>query len=519
MPEKISIVKESGETISSNIVSVFTIPDTEKKYIITTENAVDPHGLTVLHVSEIVDGELKKVATDEEWSSIKTIMRAIISGNVGSYKYLPAIEVSKAEGQYSRDISVSASASKQMIDNYAAADFSSATEEAPKDAVPAAPSIFPDAGATGSSDDEVMPGISETDGNITANEQNNPPVEERLEQTASIPPVESVDINPPQTGPATPPPPVIPETVPAPGTQPVVEAQPAVAPPVAPPPVVPEATAVPATPAIPTTPVAQPVAPVEPQLAPTAVTPPVAPPPVVPAVPAVPETIPETPALSDEVQVPSIVEAAPVAQPAVAPMEATPLVEAQPVQPTPVVVTVPPTETVAPLETAAPIENASAVSVAPEITPSPVQEAATASTIAQPVPMAAPEVVSSPVVAQPAQPVPSAQIVQGVPENSTVAPVQFDPNVAPSFKPDASLDEVVKGAQDMFMEGVKNLVQTIQEKVYRELYVKEAELKKRESLVSQKEQMLNTQFATMMSSITANFNGVAADQTTTTNPQ
>ena len=122
MPEKISIVKESGETVSSNIVSVFTIPDTEKKYIITTENSVDPHGLTVLHVSEIVDGSLKKIATDDEWSSIKTIMRAIISGNVGSYKYLPTIEVIKAEGQYSRDISVSAPASKQMIDNYNAAD-------------------------------------------------------------------------------------------------------------------------------------------------------------------------------------------------------------------------------------------------------------------------------------------------------------------------------------------------------------------------------------------------------------
>ena len=76
MPEKISILKESGETLSSNVVSVFMIPDTEKRYIITTENAVDPHGLTVLHVSEIVNGTLQRVATDEEWSTIKTIMRA-----------------------------------------------------------------------------------------------------------------------------------------------------------------------------------------------------------------------------------------------------------------------------------------------------------------------------------------------------------------------------------------------------------------------------------------------------------
>ena len=89
MPDKISILKESGETINSNVVSVFMIPDTEKKYIITTENAVDPHGLTVLHVSEIVDGVLQKIATDEEWSTIKTIMRAMISGSVSSYQYFP----------------------------------------------------------------------------------------------------------------------------------------------------------------------------------------------------------------------------------------------------------------------------------------------------------------------------------------------------------------------------------------------------------------------------------------------
>ena len=128
MPEKISIVKDSGETINSNIVSIFKIPDTGKKYIITTENAVDPHGLTVLHVSEIVDDSLQKIATDDEWSTIKTIMRAIISGNVVSYKYLPPITTAKASSQYSRDISVSASASKQMVDNYNAADKSDTPE-------------------------------------------------------------------------------------------------------------------------------------------------------------------------------------------------------------------------------------------------------------------------------------------------------------------------------------------------------------------------------------------------------
>lgn len=183
MPEKISILKESGETLSSNVVSVFMIPDTEKKYIITTENAVDPHGLTVLHVSEIVDGTLQKVATDEEWSSIKTIMRAIISGNVGSYQYLPAIPNANAVGQYSRDISVSASASKQMVDNYAAGDKSGVSNNnggaqmnaagttpnasgvvSPEMPVPPS-TIFPTGNSNNNSDNELIPGIAEVPNN------------------------------------------------------------------------------------------------------------------------------------------------------------------------------------------------------------------------------------------------------------------------------------------------------------------------------------------------------------------
>jgi hypothetical protein len=122
MPGKISILKESGESVNSNVVSVFMVPDTQKKYLISTENTVDPHGLTILHVSEIVGGSLQKVASDEEWSSIKTIMRAIISGNVGSYQYLQPIDSAKSADIYSRDISVSATAAKQMSDNYEARD-------------------------------------------------------------------------------------------------------------------------------------------------------------------------------------------------------------------------------------------------------------------------------------------------------------------------------------------------------------------------------------------------------------
>ena len=464
MPEKISIVKESGETVSSNIVSVFTIPDTEKKYIITTENSVDPHGLTVLHVSEIVDGSLKKIATDEEWSSIKTIMRAIISGNVGSYKYLPTIEVIKADGQYSRDISVSSSASKQMIDNYNAADTSQGEGEADG-------SIFPDSKVETDEENEVMPGIAEVAEDAAPESIDETPAAEA--KTTDAP--ETIEAEAPQQeaqdAPAVEETPAV-ETTEAPAaSETVAEAAPAAPAPEATPEVEVQQPAAPETPAVevaPETPAAE--------VAPTPVE----------AAPA--------PVLSNEIQVVDTPEAVSTVE-VVAPQPAEPVVPAPPVVTTTV-------------------ESTPVTTVAPEVqvVPEAVQ------TVVQPVAVT-PEVVQ---VVQPTQVVPTAQIVQGVPEAPLTPPVQFNTNVDGSFQPEATLDEVVKGAQDMFMEGVRNLVQTIQEKVYRDLYKKEAEMKQREALVAQKEQMLNSQFATMMSNITANFNGVSVlptDPNNTTNPQ
>ena len=340
MPEKISILKESGETISSNVVSVFMIPDTQKRYLISTENTVDPHGLTVLHVSEIVDGSLQKIATDEEWSSIKTIMRAIISGNVGSYQYLQTIDSIKSSDQYSRDISVSASAAKQRSDNYSARDESS---------IPAA---IAEPVANDLPGEEVVPGIAVVENSM-------------------------------------------PESVPA---------------PVAPEPI----------PASVETPVPEPVS----------------------------EPVPE----------PVAQVVAPVAEPA--PIEAGPVVvESHMVASSPVTL---------------PVEEP-AVQTSPE----PV-------TFVSQSDLSAVAPVS----------IPSGQIAQEAVANASLG-IKFDVN--PSFSPNASLDEVVLASQQMFMEGVKNLVQTIQEKVYREMYNKEAELKAKEEMLNQREKMLNDQMMTVMS--------------------
>ena len=366
MPGKISILRESGETLESNVVSVFMIPETGKRYIITTENAVDPHGLTVLHISEIVDNNLQKIATDDEWSSIKTIMRAIISGNVGSYQYLPTIESINAVGQYSRDISVSASASKQMIDNYNAADTASDQGAGAQPAAPvegadqAAPVAAPAQGVTQPTEQQVTPSnIFPTNNAVGGGEEVVPGISEVgvSNQTANnvVPGAAPVDVNPP--------------------------------------------------------------------MAPDYNN----------------NNVVNNAVLQQTSQIPVVNQGGMVPPPA-APMD--------------------------------------------------------------------PQMSNEVQVVNPAQMVPSGQIVQGEQSqyNGPQVNVNIDQNAAPSFDPNATLDSVVMGAQEMFMAGVRNLVQTIQEKVYRDLYNKEIELKNREIMLEQKEQMLNNQMMLLNNSYNQGFN-------------
>lgn len=433
MPEKISILKESGETVNSNVVSVFMIPDTQKKYLISTENTVDPHGLTVLHVSEILDGSLQKIATDEEWSSIKTIMRAIISGNVGSYQYLQTIDSIKANEIYCRDISVSASAAKQMSDNYAARDVNnipSALDSKDESA------IFP-SGGNDTQADEVVPGIGVVD--APANSEPTPP--------PTAPVVESASVATPESAP--------------------VAASPVESTPVP----VPEPASV------------------------TEVTP--------EPVQAVPEVVP-TPE--------------PVVAPALEPVSA--VVN----EPTPVTVNeVTPVE--APVSVSEPVNVPAAVEpvAVEEVVPTPVvvePHLVAASPVTLPISEPAVQTAPEPVTfvaqadlyaAQPAVTIPTGQIMQDAQVNSNLG-IKFDVN--PSFSPNASLDEVVLASQEMFIEGVRNLVQTIQEKVYREMFNKEAELKAKEEMLNQREKMLNEQMMSMMS----NFAAMQGKTTSTAQP-
>ncbi|MBQ8659645.1 MAG: hypothetical protein IJ475_02255 [Bacilli bacterium] len=483
MPEKISIMKESGELLNSNIVSIFMIPDTQKKYVITTENAVDPHGLTVLHVSELVnnDEDLVKIATDEEWSSIKTIMRAIISGNVGSYQYLPLIEKARVKGQYSRDISVSASAAKQMVDNYATALKSLADTKKATPAVEAessSDSIFPTENVVTTETNEVSPGIADV--TKTETEVSTQAAEPVAVPLAAAPVVE-------QPAPAESEPATTEEVV-----TPVVQETKVVG--------ESEATTIPV----------QENAPVQEE-----------------ADVVVPTEV-EAPSIIDEEEtVPAVVEETQVvATDSNESGSAAPVVE----QPTPEVVpaVAPVVEEPVSVEETAPAEVKETVVVPVEpVQSEPVkEEVKQEAVVAMDTPVfvvAEPAAVEeTPVAQQETVPAIAEQEVKVVLDqndieaitdalfkkideskklesvNQVVEVQNVNFNANPSFAPNATLDEVVAGSQQVFMDGVNNLVQTMTEKLYRELHQKEIELNEREELLNQREKMLNEQIAMMV---------------------
>ena len=375
MPDKIAIMKESGEQLNSNIVSVFLIPETNKKYIITTENTLDPHGLNILHVSEIAGEQLAKIATEQEWQTIKNIMRSIISGNVGPYQYEMPIEQIKATGQYYRDISVSSTASKQMADNYMA-DVTKKQEEA-KAAAKAA-----------------------KEAEEAAQEVRKNPENEALSSLSEAEPI-----------------------------APVVEEK-----------------------------VAEPVQKVE-----------------------------------------EVKKEEKIAEP----------VKEENIQ------TVKPS-TIFPANDTKVDDNASVTPGIAEVGDDEEDEIEAEDEVVElSTNFDDSDIGPAPVVEAKEEPeVPAAQATVIEPNNAEVGPVEttsvknddnvksdshdrisIDFTVPSSFSPDATLDEVLVGAQEVFMEGVKNLIQTMSEKLYRDFYEKQKSLKEREELLIQREKLLNDQIA------------------------
>ena len=565
MPEKITIVKESGESVTSNIMSIFMVPENNKQYIITTENAVDPHGLTVLHVSEIKGDKIVKVQTDDEWATIKTIMRSIISGSVGSFKYIPIISDVNAADQYSRDISVSAGAAKTLLESYTngkkeVAITDDTTPVIDPNAI-SSDSIFPTAPVDTDKDSEIVPGISVVDEQVNIEPAVSIETESTSDSTAGatdntpddastpvIPIVnnmaETEEEDPDSAG----------GNVLAINTE-AVNQEPATEDPTN------ESSAV--------TPV------IDPAIAPVVPTPEIPAVPEIPAMPDVPEisinendnpqgdTTSDVSNASDSPEVNSSdqventksetasVDPIPSENSDVSTEETNPVVEdIQPMEETnPIAEDIQPAEETNDIP-AVDIPTSQTASV-PEGTSAKEEKIITANLDADTVKEALGDIVNNKIseiinekadellpsavensvskamdtaitgIQAPLEQKVEEAVSQAVEEKiqttlkkaveDTVAEtmerqskalkslgIKLDFGVESSFGKNASLDEIVAGAQELFVEGVKNLIMVMTERVYKELRIKEEELKKREIIVSQREQAVNDKTIAMM---------------------
>ncbi len=81
----LSIIKEDGTIEEVELIICFAFNDTKKEYVVYTRNEKDDNGNTTLYVSSIdrtnTTPKMGGVATDEEWSRIKDVLRELAKKN------------------------------------------------------------------------------------------------------------------------------------------------------------------------------------------------------------------------------------------------------------------------------------------------------------------------------------------------------------------------------------------------------------------------------------------------------
>lgn len=78
---KIIVKNETGEEIECDILFTFDSEDTKKSYIIYTDNTKDELGNIKVYAntfdSDVENGDLGPIETDEEWATIEQIFASI----------------------------------------------------------------------------------------------------------------------------------------------------------------------------------------------------------------------------------------------------------------------------------------------------------------------------------------------------------------------------------------------------------------------------------------------------------
>lgn len=90
MDTKVKLQRVNGEIIEADIISYFELQNTGKRYVFYTLNEIVENDLVKMYVSEVGNANmLAQTMTDEDWTTLKSIMKSILTGHENpNIKYL-----------------------------------------------------------------------------------------------------------------------------------------------------------------------------------------------------------------------------------------------------------------------------------------------------------------------------------------------------------------------------------------------------------------------------------------------
>ena len=168
MLEKVEIIKKDGTKINLDLISEFRVQQGEnfKKFALLTANEIDQNGLIKLLASEISGTQLIKIASDEDWTLVKNIMRSIISGSAKDFTYTNTSDNMSfsVDDDFARIIAVQDAAKQALTKDYE----SNKPQVEKQENIPSQVSsdennnIYPTESVVSPIGSEIVPGIAET---------------------------------------------------------------------------------------------------------------------------------------------------------------------------------------------------------------------------------------------------------------------------------------------------------------------------------------------------------------------
>ncbi len=118
MLEKIEIIKSDGTRSTLDLICEFET--LSKHYVLMTANELDQNGLIKIIAAQIDNDKMIRIESEDDWTTVKNVMRSIISSSKGDFTYLNSSDNMSynVDDDYSRIIAVQEVAKEALIKDY-----------------------------------------------------------------------------------------------------------------------------------------------------------------------------------------------------------------------------------------------------------------------------------------------------------------------------------------------------------------------------------------------------------------